>query len=143
MATFKAVADTNVFIAAEITESPTSPNLEFVARWQAAEFDLLFSDEILIEYIRKLREKNVERDRIADLVGAIIKLGVKVEILSFHFPAYPDDEDDIAFLLCSLNGRASHLVTNDRHLLVLAPMYRGQVTICKTVPFLQELRAAP
>ena len=142
MASFRAVADTNVFIAAEITESPTSPNLEFVTRWQAAEFDLLFSDEILIDYIRKLREKDVDRDRIVDLVGAIIKLGVKVEILSFHFPAYPDDEDDIAFLLCALNGPASHLVTNDRHLLVLAPMYRDQLIICETVPFLQDLRAS-
>ena len=40
-----------------------------------------------------------------------------VEIRFFHFRHYPVDADDTIFLLCAINGAASHLVSYDRHLL--------------------------
>jgi len=38
------------------------------------------------------------------------------------------DSDDVMFLLCAMNGRATHLASYDRHLLSLRPYYAGQVT---------------
>jgi len=40
----------------------------------------------------------------------------------------PVDSDDVMFLLCAMNGRATHLASYDRHLLSLRPYYAGQVT---------------
>ena len=60
----------------------------------------------------------------------------------FHFRHYPVDSDDVMFLLCAMNGRATHLVSYDRHLLSLRPYYAGQVTICEPVEFLRECRKA-
>ncbi len=47
----RVVPDTNIFIAAQKSTNPSSPNKEFFERWQQAGFDLLFSDDTLHEYV--------------------------------------------------------------------------------------------
>ena len=44
------------------------------------------------------------------------------------------------FLLCAVNGRASHLLSYDPHLLSLRPYYSAEMTICEPVEFLTECR---
>ena len=56
MAGFRTVLDTNVVVAAHRSESPMSPNRDLLRRWRAHEFALLFSDDVLLEYIEKLTE---------------------------------------------------------------------------------------
>jgi len=133
----RAVPDTNVIIAAE-NGSPTSPNKEFFIRWQNEEFALLFSSDTLREYIKKLTERHVPREKIKQLIGAIKIMGKHISIQFFHFAHYPPDPDDIAFVLCADNGYATHLISYDMHLLVLQGFYSFK--ICKTVEFLAELR---
>ena len=50
----RAVLDTNIVVASERTNHPTSPNREIVDRWLRGEFTLLVSDDILAEYTEKL-----------------------------------------------------------------------------------------
>lgn len=135
--TFKVVPDTNVIIASR-SSSTTSPNKEFFARWKNNEFAILFSDDTLREYIKKMVEYQVARKTIKRLITAIRELGEYTPIESFHLKNYPDDPDDIAFLLCAVNGRATHLVTYDLHLLDLDRFV--EFNICKTLDFLRELR---
>ncbi len=66
-------------------------------------------------------------------------LGEPVSIEFFHLPRYPVDADDIAFVLCALNGAATHLVTYDGHLFAVAHEY--PFATCATVQFLTQLRA--
>lgn len=133
----RAVPDTNVIITAE-NSSPTSPNREFFSRWQNQEFALLFSTDTLREYIKKLAERHVPRERIKQLIVAIKIMGEHVSIQYFHLAQYPSDPDDIAFVLCADNGDATHLISYDAHLLVLQGQYSFK--ICKTIDFLSELR---
>ena len=133
----RTVPDTNVIIAAE-NGSPTSPNKEFFTRWQNEEFALLFSTDTLREYIKKLTERHVPRERIKQLIVPIKIMGEHISIQFFHFAHYPSDPDDIAFVLCAENGYATHLISYDNHLLVLQGFYSFK--ICKTVDFLSELR---
>ena len=63
-----------------------------------------------------------------------------VEIKFYHFRHYPIDENDIAFLLCAVNGGASHLVSYDPHLLDLDVFY-PDFEITPAIPFLQALRS--
>ena len=96
---FKVVPDTNVLIASEKSMSESSPNKEFFERWKNEEFDILYSDDTLLEYIEKMREKNIPEEIIKKLIRAILELGRNVYIIFYHLPFYPVDSDDIPFLL--------------------------------------------
>jgi predicted nucleic acid-binding protein len=54
----KSVPDTNILLAAEMRPSSASPNKEYFARWRNEEFTVLYSEDTLLEYIKKLREKD-------------------------------------------------------------------------------------
>ncbi len=140
MSSFRVVADTNIFLSAQLSNNAKSPNKEFFVLFRQKAFILLVSEDCLVEYIRKLEEKEISRAIIVEIVTLLYTLGEDVDIQQFHFPHYPPDQDDIAFLLCSLNGNATHLVTYDHHLLGLKYAYRDFFTICETIPFLREIR---
>jgi len=133
----RTVPDTNVIIAGQ-SLSATSPNKEYFERWKNDEFALLFSDDTLREYIKKLIEQEVPKEVIIQLIVAIQELRSYVSIQFFHLAKYPTDSDDISFLLCAENGNATHLISYDPHLLELHGFYSFK--ICKTLDFLFELR---
>ena len=133
----RAVPDTNILLASEMSPGSTSPNREFFERWKADEFAVLFSADTLLEYGKKLREKGLAEDRIKIFLGALLAVGVEIYIEFYHLPTYPVDSDDIAFLLCAENGHATHLVTYDRHLHEVEAHYSFK--ICKPTDFLGDL----
>ncbi len=134
----RAVPDTNILLASEMSSSSTSPNREYFERWKANEFTFLFSQDTLLEYIKKLRDKGLPEKRIEIFLGALMAIGVEIFVEFYHLPAYPVDADDIAFLLCAENGQATHLVTYDRHLLDVVS--RFSFRICTPIEFLGDLR---
>jgi predicted nucleic acid-binding protein len=71
------------------------------------------------------------------------KAAAWVEIIKptsfFHFRHYPIDENDIAFLLCAMNGHATHLISYDSHLLDLDIHY-PEIIFSSAIPFLNTLR---
>ena len=135
----RAVLDTNVLLAAKLSEHPQSPNAEIIARWMAGEFDWLVSDDLLTEYAEKLLEKGVDAVKVEILLADLLQFGVEVFIRFFHFQHYPVDADDVAFLLVALNGAATHLVTYDEHLKDVGVFYPEFIT-CEPVQFLFDLR---
>ena len=140
MSSCRVVADTNIFLSAQLSKNVRSPNKEFFVLFRQKLFTLLASEDCLVEYIRKLEEKGTPRAIIVEIVTLLYTLAEEVKIQQFHFQHYPPDQDDIAFLLCALNGKATHLVTYDNHLLSLKYAYRDSFTICETLPFLKEVR---
>ncbi len=135
---FKVVPDTNVFIAAEKSRHIASPNKEFVNRWKNDEFEVLYSEDTLLEYISKLREKSIAENTVTKLIQALFELARKVSIEFYHLPHYPFDSDDIAFLLCAENGEATHIVSYDSDLKAIDSLYLFKV--CNMLEFLNELR---
>jgi predicted nucleic acid-binding protein len=140
MSNFRSVLDTNVVLAGKRTAHPSSPNREIIERWLLGEFTLLYSLDLLHEYAEKLTEHGIPDSEIEEFFRAFGRLAEEVWIESFHLRHYPVDADDIAFLLCALNGAASHLVTYDDHLLTMEEEFRSAVRICKPVAFLADLR---
>jgi predicted nucleic acid-binding protein len=138
MAAFRAVLDTNVVVAAHRSESPTSPNRDLLRRWRAGEFALLFSDDVLLEYIEKLTEFVADEAVLRRFVRSMLTLAESVKIETFHLRRYPADVDDIGILLCAINGHATHLVSYDGG---FAP-FIGEFgfAICEPLAFLEELR---
>lgn len=135
----RAVIDTNVVLASQRSNHPTSPNVEIVARWTAGEFDWLHTPDIIEEYTEKLLELGVPNAKMTRLLALLQIGGIQVEIAFFHLRHYPADADDTAFLLAALNGNASHLVTYDEHLQDVGVFYPEFIT-CEPVEFLQALR---
>jgi len=135
---FKIVPDTNVLIASEKSVSSISPNKEFFDRWRNEEFEILYSDDTLLEYIKKLKEKGISKENIKQFIIALLELGSNIFIKYYHLPNYPVDPDDIAFLLCAENGKASHIISYDKHIKDIENHYSFKV--CDTLEFLFELR---
>ena len=139
MAIVRAVVDTNVVIAAHRSVHAASPNREILERWQAGDFALLYSEDVLLEYVEKLIEFGLSDAGLRQFVSSVAGLGERVTVDFFHLRRYPADTDDIAFLLCAINGSATHLVTYDSGFSDIAP--DCSFSICKPVPFLAALRA--
>ena len=137
---FRAVVDTNVVVAAHRSTAPDSPNREVLSRWRPGEFVLLYSDDVLLEYIRKLVEHGADRATIRQLIRSVLREGGRVAIRFYHLRRYPADADDIGILLCALNGRATHLVSYDGGFEPFIGEFA--LTICEPLAFLRELRAA-
>ena len=135
----RAVLDTNIAVAAGKSSANSSPNREIISRWIQGQFKLLISRDIAAEYALKLRERGVDESAIVEFLKHLALLADIVEIKFFHFRHYPIDEDDIAFLLCAMNGSATHLVSYDPHLLDL-DIYYPEIDIIPPIPFLPALR---
>jgi len=138
----RAVADSNVIIAAQRSTRAQSPNREFIERWRQGEYDFLYSADTLAEYAEKLLALGIARAEVVAFLALLSALGTEVEIRFFHLPRYPHDPDDTAFLRCAWNGLATHLVSYDEDLLSLAEDYRAHFEICRPLEFLSDLRSA-
>ena len=135
----RTVPDTNVLLAAKMSTAPSSsPNSQYLDRWRTGELILLYSTDTYLEYIEKLVAKGLPEAVIRSFLRALQDLGEEVFIEHYHLPAYPVDVDDIAFLLCAVNGDATHLITYDRHLLDVQESYPFK--ICGAAELLRDLR---
>jgi putative PIN family toxin of toxin-antitoxin system len=135
----RAVLDTNVVLAAEGSSNANSPNREIIRRWLAAEFLLLVTDDVLAEYADKLSHIGKSPQEVFGFLSRVLLLAEAVEIRFFHLRHYPADPDDVLFLLCAINGEATHLVSYDPHLLELRPFY-DDFGICPPLEFLATVR---
>jgi len=135
----RAVLDTSVVVAAGRSKHPERRTREKLKRWLEREYVLLISEDIVAEYAEKLRDRGVEREKIVSFLTNVFLLAEEVDIRFFHFRHYPVDEEDISFLLCAINGAASHLVSYDPHLLDLDLFYTEFSSVSPN-EFLVELR---
>jgi uncharacterized protein len=136
----RAVLDTNVVLSAKKSANPQSPNKSILDLWEQGHFIFLFTEDTLGEYVEKLVSHNIDHATILLFARRIRFLAEAVEVRYFHLRSYPSDPDDTAFLLCALNGQATHLVTYDHHLTDLEVLYE-MFKICAPVDFLKDLRA--
>ncbi|MGB6221682.1 PIN domain-containing protein [Haloferula sp.] len=131
----RAVLDTNVVLAADRASNPLSPNKEILSRWANREFTWLVTSDIAAEYAEKLLEKGNAPEEVEAFITGLLLVADFVDIRFFHFRHYPVDSDDTIFLLCAINGAATHLVSYDHHLLDIGIFYDEFLT-CRPVEFL-------
>lgn len=123
---YRIVLDTNVILAFHLSHSMDSPNREIIFLWKQGEFNLLWTEDILYEYIQKLKVFNVEENLIVQFIADFIELAEKVKVQFYHYKYYPEDAKDICFVICAVNGNASHIITYDKHLLDLRKEYQQE-----------------
>lgn len=136
----RAVLDTNVFVSAFLSRSPSSPTREVLQRWEAGEFTLLISTALLEEIAEKLAASGIQPNRIAEFLTLLSSLAQPVEVPPESVEAVvAADPDDDSVLACAVLGMAQYLVTYDAHFDSLGGEYAG-VKIVKALPFLWALR---
>ncbi len=136
----RAVFDTNVFVSAAISRSPTSPTRELFRRWLAGEFVLVVSPALTAEVIEKLLQYQIELNQIIELIANLERLAEWVQVLPQNIPAViAADPDDDVILACAVVGQADYLVTYDPHFDALNGEYHG-VKVTKALPFLWAVR---
>jgi putative PIN family toxin of toxin-antitoxin system len=139
---FRVVLDTNIIIASHLSESKDSPNKEIIHRWENDQFDVLWTDDTLHEYINKSKYFNVPEESIVKIISQFISFGEEVKIKFYHYEFYPEDAKDICFVLCALNGDGTHIITYDSHLLDLKKDYQTKfgIQVVNPITCLKQLR---
>jgi putative PIN family toxin of toxin-antitoxin system len=136
----RAVLDTNVFVSAFLSRSPTSPTQELIQRWEADEFTLLISDALLEEVAEKLDAHGISQGRIVELLTLMDRLAERVvvpdEAVTSVIEADPTDDPILA---CAVVGEADYLISYDAHFDVLEGEYQG-IKITRALPFLWAVR---
>ena len=136
---FRVVLDTNVFVAAYLSRSETSPNREMLNRWLDDQFLLLHSRDTLREVIGTFKEKRIGQSLIVELIARVTMLGEKVHV-PFVETILSENPKDNLILACALHGQATHLITYDAHFYEVKE--RFPFSILEPLPFLFELRSA-
>ena len=114
----RAVVDTNVFISSILYEGFASKLLSY---WQQRRFIYLISKQILEEYIKvlsypkfRLTEKEIKWIIEEELLPYVETVKIKVPV-----SVVKTDPSDNIFLSTAVEGKASFVISGDRHLLVL------------------------
>lgn len=130
----KIVLDTNVFVSGVFF---TGPPHRILKAWRDGKLIILVSPEILEEYQRVGQELNSEFPEV-DLTPFLNLLSIHTEIILPHplYPVIADDPSDDKFLECAVAGKASFILSGDKHLLKLAKFHGIQ--ILKPREFVQE-----
>ena len=136
----RVVFDTNVFVSAFLSRSPTSPTQELIRRWEAQEFTLLVSDTLVDELAGKLIERGIFQERVVEFLALLGRLAEWVDVPDEAVkPVIEADPDDDFILACAVVGGADYLVTYDTHFDVLGGEHKG-VRIGRALPFLRAVR---
>jgi uncharacterized protein len=113
----KAVFDTNILIAAFLTEGICA---KLMVRAHRRDFDLILCDGILQEFKRVLKKKFATSPHETSEVLTILSEATQ-EILGKTDSITPicNDSDDDLILACAKDAVADYIVTGDEDLLVL------------------------
>ena len=87
----------------------------------------LYCDEIIKEYTEKLIDRGSPEDRAKRLITYVRGAFEAVDIVTTQAPVSPADPDDEIFILCSLDGDADYLVTEDGDLLEIRASYERPI----------------
>jgi putative PIN family toxin of toxin-antitoxin system len=119
------VLDTNVFISGIFF---TGPPYQILKAWRDGRVRLLVSPSILDEYQRIGAELGL-KFRDVDLKPFLDLLTVQAEIVLAPTlpPVIHDDPSDDKFLEVAVAGKASHIISGDKHLLKLSEFQGIQI----------------
>lgn len=127
---FRAVFDTNVYVAKALSKNPRSPNVELFELLKVDAYVLIWCEEIRAEVAEKLLARGLTAERIAELIAEVMSLAVWIEVPAFAMRRYvEEDPDDDIIVACAAVAKATHIVSYDQHLLNLKEPFLGCVVL--------------
>ncbi len=127
---YRAVFDTNVYVAKALSKNPRSPNVELFELLKAETYLLFWCEEIRAEIAEKLLARKLTPERIAEFIAEVMSLAVWIEVPAAAVRRYvEDDPDDDVIVACAVVASATHIVSYDQHLLSLKEPFPGCVVL--------------
>lgn len=103
------------------------------------EFDILLSNEILLEYTEVITNKMGEATA-NNTLRTLLNLPNTILLTPFyHWNLIVKDEDDNKFVDCAIAGNADYLITHDKHFNILKQIDFPKVNIISIDQFYQIL----
>lgn len=132
------VLDINVLLISLPVASPYRPIFDAL---KAGKFDLVLSNDILMEYHEKLAEKT--SPSVADnVVKLLLSLGNCIlQSVYFEWGLMHNDPDDNKYVDCAVVANADHLVSEDRHFSILRDIEFPHLSVIRIDEFLNLLWA--
>ena len=113
----KVVFDTNVLIAALITEGLCS---SLLIRARKHNFDLILSDDILREFKGILKNKfKLSSADISEIIAIITEAASEIIHKTTCSPCICRDPNDDMIIACAVEARAQFIISGDHHLIDL------------------------
>ncbi|TAE27134.1 MAG: PIN domain-containing protein [Cytophagales bacterium] len=136
----RVVLDLNVLLISLPVASPYRPIFDAL---REGRFELAVSTDILLEYHEKLSEKTTPG--IADnVVKLLLSLdNVILQTVYSGLGAMHNDPDDNKYVDCTLWSGSDHLVSEDRHFLILRDIGFPVVSVLRIDDFLGLVRVLP
>ena len=127
---FRAVFDTNIYVAKVLAKNPRSPNIELFELLKADAYVLIWCDEIRSEIVEKLLARHLTPERIAEFIAEVMSLATWVKVPISAIQRYvKDDPDDDIIVACAAVSKATHIVSYDPHLLNLKKPISGCIVL--------------
>ena len=76
----RAVFDTNIFVAAYLSKNPYSPTIELLRRWRQGQFELLYSDDVLVEIDEKFSTRGIRDEHKDSLLVELRDMATYVQV---------------------------------------------------------------
>lgn len=112
----RVILDTNVIFSAYFNP-PGLPG-KLLRRWIFKEFQLLYSQAILDEYLEIFTRHSILNQDVNSLSILVHDLAEKI-IPHISVAVVKNDPDDDKFIHCAMEGKADYIVSGDSHLLGL------------------------
>ena len=132
---YTVVFDTNILLSALL--SPNGKPFRCLALAKIGQFESVTCQEILDEFAEKLLLKFQFSEDMTQLAVDEVKSFSRLVSITGNLKAVPDDPDDDMVIDCAVIGKATHIVTGDKHLLALSNYQ--QILIMKATNFVNLL----
>ena len=132
------VLDTNVLLISLPLKSKYRPIFDAL---RAGEFELVVSNDILLEYHEKISEKTS-----SEIADNVLKLILSLENCSlqstfFEWGLMHNDEDNNKYTDCALVANADHFVSEDRHFNILKDIDFPKLSVIRADDFLELVKS--
>ncbi len=132
---YTVVFDTNILLSALL--SPNGKPFRCLALAKIGQIESVTCQEILDEFAEKLLLKFQFSEDMTQLAVDEIKSFSRLVSITGNLKAVPDDPDDDMVIDCAVIGKATHIVTGDKHLLALSNYQ--EILIMKATDFVNLL----
>ena len=126
---------TNILLSALL--SPNGKPFRCLALAKIGQIESVTCQEILDEFAEKLLLKFQFSEDMTQLAVDEVKSFSRLVSITGNLKAVPDDPDDDMVIDCAVIGKATHIVTGDKHLLALSNYQ--QILIMKATNFVNLL----
>ena len=134
----RVVIDTNIFVAAFLSQNKLGYASQILSSWRAGAFTLIVSPQILREIVATLIENGIDEQSLEELVALFGQIALHIPGAYQTSRLNPVDPGDNKFLAAALESNADYIVSSDKKSLLPMKHFHG-TQIVRPELFMRQL----